>query len=239
MRHNVTVSPRRRDPATRVELIHIAAQLLAGEGPEAMSTRRIATEAGTSTMAVYTHFGSMSGLVREIVHEGFARLEHSFDRIGWSDDPVVDMALIGRAYRHTAVTSANLYTVMFGGRSLAGFELTDEDRQYGRFTMARVVECAARCISAGRFRPGDAMMIAHHMWLATHGLVTLEIGDYLVDPCDADRCFESQLISLMVGAGDTLERATESVRRSTERLPEIQADGVHQSATTNGSGPTT
>jgi AcrR family transcriptional regulator len=237
MSHTVTVSPRRRDPATRVELIHIAARLLASEGPEAMSTRRIATEAGTSTMAVYTHFGSMSGLVREIVHEGFARLEGSFDRIGWSDDPVMDMALIGSAYRHTAITSANLYSVMFGGRSLAGFELTDDDRQYGRFTMTRVVECAARCIAANRFRQGDAMLVAHHMWLATHGLVTLEIGDYLVDPCDADRCFETQLVTLMVGAGDTLERATESVKRSVERFPELVLAESAQS--TNGSAPTT
>lgn len=229
MRENVAMSPRRRDPATRVELIQIAAKLLAGEGPEAMSTRRIATEAGTSTMAVYTHFGSMSGLVREIVHEGFARLESNFDRIVWSDDPVMDMALIGRAYRHTAVTNANLYSVMFGGRSLAGFELTDEDRQYGRFTMVPVVECAARCVAADRFRQDDPMLIAHHTWLATHGLVTLEIGGYLVDPCDADRCFESQLVSLMVGAGDSIEQATESVHRSAARLPEI-LDGARPAA---------
>lgn len=226
MRHTVVVSPRRRDPATRVELINIAARLLAEEGPEAMSTRRIATETGTSTMAVYTHFGSMSGLVREIVHEGFARLERSFNRIAWSDDPVADMALIGRAYRHTAVTNANVYSVMFGGRSLAGFELTEEDRQYGRFTMVRVVECADRCIDAKRFRAVDAALVAHHMWLATHGLVTLEIDGYLVDPCDADRCFESQLVTLMVGAGDTLESAQESVRRSASRFPDVLAEGV-------------
>jgi AcrR family transcriptional regulator len=213
-----------------MELIQIAARLVAAEGPESLTTRRVTTEAGLSTMAVYTHFGNMSGLVREIVHEGFARLARNFERVKWSEDPVADMAMFGRAYRHTATTNANLYTVMFGGRSLSGFQLSEEDRQYGRYTMVRVVECAAKCVEAGRFRPADPTLVAHHMWLATHGLVTLEIGDYLIDPCDADVCFESQLVALMVGEGDTVEAATESVDRSVKRFPGEVADledGVH------------
>jgi AcrR family transcriptional regulator len=212
------MSPRQRDPQARLSLIHIAARLLAEEGPESMSTRRIATEAGTSTMAVYTHFGSMSGLVREIVHVGFARLERAFAGIIYTDDPVADLALFGRAYRHTAVTDSHLYSVMFGGRSLAGFELSEEDRQYGRYTMVRVVECAARCVEAGRFSSNDAMLVAHHMWLATHGIVTLELGDYLIEPCDADRCFETQLVTLMIGEGDDPATAAESVKRSADRF---------------------
>jgi AcrR family transcriptional regulator len=213
------MSPRRRDPAARSELVQIAARLLAKEGPEAMSTRRIATEAGTSTMAVYTHFGSMSGLVREIVHEGFGRLQQNFHRVAATDDAVADLALYGRAYRHTAVSDPNLYSVMFGGLTLAGFALTEDDRQYGRFMLIPVVECVARCMEDGRFTSSDAMVAAHHMWLGMHGLATLEIGSYLIDPCDADRCFETQLVSLMVGEGDTVEAATESARRSSERFP--------------------
>jgi AcrR family transcriptional regulator len=195
-------------------LIEISARLLAEEGPESMSSRRIAKKAGTSTMAVYTHFGSMSGLVREMVHEGFDRLANAFDRIEWSDDPVLDMALIGRVYRRTAKANAPLYSVMFGDRTLAGFELGEEDRQHGRKTFVRVVECATRCIAGGRFRDEDEALVAHHMWLATHGTVTLELGGYLVGPSDADWCFESQLVTLMVGAGDTFEAASASVRDS-------------------------
>jgi AcrR family transcriptional regulator len=217
-------------------MIEISARLLAGEGPEAMSSRRIAKELGTSTMAVYTHFGSMSGLVREMVHEGFGRLAAAFDRIEWSDDPVCDMALVGRVYRRSANENANLYSVMFGGRTLAGFELSEEDRQYGRFNLVRVVECAARCIEDGRFRAEDAQLVAHHMWLAMHGLVTLELGDYLIDPCDADRCFESQTVSLMVGAGDSFDAATKSVAASAEVFAHIfgPAGSVLSGETGNG-----
>lgn len=205
-------------------MLDIAARLLAEETPDALSVRRVAAEAGTSTMAVYTYFGSMSGLVREIVHEGFDRLEQNFAGIEFSSDAVADLALFGRAYRHTAVTAANLYSVMFGGRPLAGFALTEPDRQYGRYTMARVVGCAGRCVESGRFRQADEVLVAHHMWLAMHGLVTLEIGEYLIEPCDADICFETQLVTLMTGAGDTFDAATASVRASAERFPAVLAD---------------
>jgi AcrR family transcriptional regulator len=212
------MSPRKSDPKTRTALIDIAARLLAEEGPQSLSTRRIAAEAGSSTMAVYTHFGGMSGLVREVVNEGFLRLADFFSRVKQTDDPVADMALLGRAYRHNAMANAHLYVVMFGASSLAGFELSEEDRQHGRYTLVNVVETAARCIEAGRFRPGDPGLVAHQMWVATHGLVTLELGEYLIEPWDAETCWEQQMVSLMVGAGDALDTATASVAQSGERF---------------------
>src|SRR6478735_8170197 len=117
--NTVKVSPRRSNPQTRPALVDIAARLLADEGPQALSARRIATEAGSSTMAVYTNFGGMSGLVREMVYEGFARLQDYFSHVSRTADPVADIALFGRAYRHNALTNPHLYAVMFGGASLA------------------------------------------------------------------------------------------------------------------------
>ncbi|MEV4555582.1 TetR/AcrR family transcriptional regulator [Kitasatospora sp. NPDC049285] len=220
------MSPRRSDPNTRPALVDVAARLLSEEGPQALSARRIATEVGSSTMALYTHFNGMGGLVRAMVHEGFARLQQYFTRVSRSDDPVADLALLGRAYRCNALANPHLYAVMFGGSSLAGFSLDGEDRQYGRYTLAGVVECAGRCIESGRFQSGDADLMAHQMWSAVHGLVTLELGGYLIGPYDADRCLDAQLIGLMVAAGDNPEAATRSVAASARRLdPEVVAAG--------------
>jgi len=220
------MSPRRLDPAIRAELIDNAARLIAESGPSALSTRRLAAEAGTSTMAVYTYFGSMSALVREIVHEGFARLQRLFDLVEPTDDSVADMALLGRAYRLNAVANPDVYHVMFGGSSLAGFELTEEDRQHGRYTLTAVGECAARCIATGRFRQDDPGLVAHQMWLGVHGTTALELGEYLIEPYDADRCFEAQLVSMMVGVGDDLTRATASVAAAAERFGRIRELGA-------------
>jgi AcrR family transcriptional regulator len=75
-------------------------------------------------MAVYTHFGGMSGLIREMVHEGFARLQRHFSRVRETDDPVADMALLGRAYRRNGMANPHLYAVMFGASSISGFSLS-------------------------------------------------------------------------------------------------------------------
>jgi AcrR family transcriptional regulator len=220
------VSPRRPDPTTRAALIEIAARLLAEEGPRALSARRVATEAGCSTMAVYTHFGSMNDLVREIAREGFARLEAHLASVDATDDPVADMALLGRLYRHNALANSHLYEVMFGGSSLAGFSLTDEDRQYGRYTLADVLNCAGRCIAAGRFRQDDAELVAHQMWTTVHGIVSLEVGRYLVEPCTGARIFETQLVGLMVSVGDTAESAADSVALSAKRFTQAVEAGA-------------
>jgi AcrR family transcriptional regulator len=214
------MSTRRLDPRTRMAIIEISARLLADEGPDALTTRRIAAEADSSTMVVYTYFGGMSELVRAMVHEGFARLQRYLTHVRPTDDPVADMALLGRAYRHNALANAHLYAVMFGGATLGGFSLTEDDRQHGRYTLTNVIECATRCIAAGRFRAGDAELVAHQMWSATHGLITLELGHYLIEPYDAECCFEAQLVGLMVGAGDAHDRATRSVTASRRRFAE-------------------
>lgn len=210
--------PRKADPNVRTTLIEVAARLLAEEGPPALSTRRIAADANTSTMAVYTHFGGMSGLVREIVYEGFARLQEHFGRVKETDDPVADLCVLGRAYRANALGNSHLYAAMFGGETLSGFELTEEDRQHGRYVLVRIVECVNRCVETGRFRPADPGMVAHHMWFAMHGLVNLELGDYLIEPWGAEACFETQLVALVVGAGDSLDSATTSVAAAAERF---------------------
>jgi AcrR family transcriptional regulator len=208
----------------RSELTETAARLLHQEGPRALSARRLAADAGCSTMMVYTHFGGMSGLVREMVHEGFARLQHYFTLVAVTDDPVADMALLGRAYRYNAIANPHLYAVMFGAAPLSSFSLSEADRQYGRYTLVNVVQCASRCIAADRFIAQDAELVARQMWTAIHGLVTLELGEYLIEPYDADCCLEAQLTALMVSVGDDRDAAVKSVDVSRSRLrTEIEA----------------
>jgi hypothetical protein len=56
------------------------------------------------------------------------------------------------------------------------------------------------------------------MWLGVHGTVLLDLGGYLVPPYDPSLCFETQLVSLMIGAGDDPARAAKSVTASGSRF---------------------
>jgi AcrR family transcriptional regulator len=211
------VSPRQVDPQLSANLMDAAARLLAEEGPQALSTRRVAAAVGTSTMAVYTRFGGKEDLVRAMVGQGFQLLNQRMTEVGETADPVGDVVALGAAYRQNAVEHRHLYGVMFGGSALGGFALTDEDRQHGRYTLTILVRAVERCMEAGRFRPGDAQLVAHQMWIALHGLVTLELGGYLIEPYDAQVCFDAQVGAMLVGAGESMADAQTAMKRARER----------------------
>jgi AcrR family transcriptional regulator len=211
------MSPRRIDPQLAGALLEAAAQLLAQEGRAGLTTRRLATAVGASTTAVYTHFGSMENLVRAMVHEGFARLQRRMSTVRATADPVADIHALGRAYRANAHDYPQLYLVMFGSAALGGFALDDGDRQHGRYTLEPLIDAVSRAIRAGRFRDADPNLMAQNMWVALHGLVALELGGYLIGPYDAETCFDEQLRSLTVGAGDSHEATMTSLTRARRR----------------------
>src|SRR5664279_2265537 len=82
------VPPRSTDPDLRERIVATAAQLLATEG--SVSARRLARELGTSTMVVYTHFGGMDELSRQVMRRGFGDFGTELDRGAVTDDAVAD-----------------------------------------------------------------------------------------------------------------------------------------------------
>ncbi|MEU8664106.1 TetR/AcrR family transcriptional regulator [Actinoplanes philippinensis] len=195
-----------RDP--RAELVEAGARVLAEQGPDALSARSLARAAGTSTMAVYTHFGGMPAVVRAIIHEGFGRLAAELAGVPPTADPVADCAALALAYRRAAHRAPHLYRVMFGA---TGFELTDEDRGIGAYTLRVARDAVARCIEAGRFHPAEPWVLTRRSWCLAHGLVSLELAGFLGDPAAGDADFRDHLTSFAVGAGDDPARARASV----------------------------
>lgn len=162
------------DSEIRTRLLEAAARLIGEEGPGALSTRRVAAEAETSTMAVYTHFGSMPALVREIVVEGFARLHARVDAVEPSGDPLEDLRRFAVAYRENALENPYLYAVMFGSASLGGYRLGDEDREVGLAAFTQLADATDRAMDAGRLKRDDPAAVAGQLWVGLHGYVMLE-----------------------------------------------------------------
>lgn len=158
--NNVKVSPRRLDPNNRAVLIDIAARLISEAGPGALSTRRLAAEAGTSTMAVYTYFGGLPALVRAVVAEGFARLAEHLGSVVRTADPLSDLAALATAYRANAHANPHLYAVMFGTASLGGYRRDVEETDEARGTFEVLVDGVRRAADAGAVRADDAEQLA-------------------------------------------------------------------------------
>src|SRR6478736_6716898 len=74
----------------RAELLQAAVAILDEDGPDALQTRKIASAAGTSTMAVYTHFGGMPALIAAVAEEGLRQFDVAMTMVPTSD-PVADL----------------------------------------------------------------------------------------------------------------------------------------------------
>jgi AcrR family transcriptional regulator len=192
-----SVSPRTPEPDVRERLVEVAARLLTDEGPAGLSTRRLASEVGTSTMAVYTHFGGLPQLVRAVVSEGFSRLAEHMAAVPHTDDPLTDLAELGVAYRANAHDNPHLYAVMFGSASLGGYRLTRDELAEGRYTFEVLVAGTQRVMDAGIWKADDAEAVAGQLWCSLHGFVMLELaGYYEGEPDAADKVLLPMMANL-------------------------------------------
>lgn len=213
--------PKQYDDALADALIAAAAAALAVGGPDALSLRSVAVQAGTSTNAVYTLFGGRDELIAATVaraRESFtaaqaaalpvveeaddAAVDATEDAAGGSTRAlgVADLRALGRAYRAWALAHPALYAVMFGpAMSVPGGDCTAvESREGPEQGLAPLLAVVRSLLASGTFTGPDATTVAVAIWAATHGAVSLEMSQWPGAPF-AEATFETQL--------DAVERA--------------------------------
>lgn len=72
----------------RTRMVDAGIDILERDGLPGLSVRNLAAEVGTSTMAVYRHFGGMTGVLDAVASEAFARFAQALTALPESDDPV-------------------------------------------------------------------------------------------------------------------------------------------------------
>lgn len=202
------MSPRTADPEVAEALIETGARLIAEHEP--LTARRLATEIGASTSAVYTHFGSMADLRRAIRRTGFERLAQFQTSYQRSDDPLADLMKQGWAYRTNGIKNPALYRVMFMEAPLDA-----DDAEVGLYTFRMLVDEVQRCIDAGLFTTDDADDIALQSWAASHGIVTLYLAGML-DRDQVNHLSAAMGRALLLAFGADEARLTESFLRASE-----------------------
>lgn len=191
-------------------LLEAAARILAAEGPEALTLRRVAGEIGTSTMAVYTWYGSKAGLLRAVFVEAFTRFRDRLQAELQGDDPLADLLRMGAGYRANALDNPNLYAVMFG-RAPGGWEPEPEDLELAMGTFVLLEEAVARCTEAGAL-VGDPREVALQISAAAHGAVALELNRAPEDLGGGGRTYWALMRTLLLGLGASPERLAAAAR---------------------------
>lgn len=105
--------PREHDDTTAEALLDAAEALLVEGGLSALSVRAVATEAHTTTRAVYALFGSKSGLIEAVAARGYLLVAELANAVPTTDDPRADLIAAGLAFRDFALEHPMLFRLSF------------------------------------------------------------------------------------------------------------------------------
>ena len=179
---------------TSAALVTAAHRLLANEGPDALTVRRIANEAGMSTMNVYSRFGGKDGVIDELHHDGFERLVAAIDQVPHTESAVADLIAMATAYREFAVAHPRYYEIMFGAWPATNPRRRTPDG-LGRY-LRRVEQSVDEIALPHELEPRSA---AVWMWATCHGMVSLELNGLADESVDWSHVYDSGVHAAVEG----------------------------------------
>lgn len=160
-------------------LLEAATDLLVKEGPQKLSLRATARQAGVSQSAPYRHFSAKGELLAAVGQRGFKRLREAIEqRLEGVLNHRERLHAVGAAYVKFAQDNPHLFRLMFG-------PLMAEDSPYEDLSLhcqecfAVLMEVISEGQAAGVFKMGNAEIMAKTAWTMVHGVAHLAIDGQL------------------------------------------------------------
>jgi AcrR family transcriptional regulator len=188
--------------AARDAIFAAGLKLLATEGHEALTVRRVSAEAGVSTIGMYTWFGGKDGLIDAIFQSGFESFADALEAARPLKGPLGRLKAQSKVYRSWALAHPMHYQVMFL-KVIPGFVPSDKAIVAGARSFDALLDAVNDAAEKGELKSKDLHGVAMTLWSAVHGLVSLELvgsrpsvetGDDL-----ADRTYRIMIDALAVG----------------------------------------
>jgi AcrR family transcriptional regulator len=147
--------PKLHDAQTADTLLETAERIVESDGVDALTVRRVADGAGTTTRAVYSLFGSKDGLVVALGRRAFDLLRVEVEALPATADPAADLVEAGvEVFRRFVVGHPSLFRIGVQWGTLpkpalaAGFMVEARDALAG--LEARVARLEAAGVLGGR-----------------------------------------------------------------------------------------
>ena len=99
---------------TKDNIVRAAAELLAGGGREAVSTRAVAAAAGVQAPTIYRHFGDMQELLDAVASYGFETYLQEKGSREQVEDPVEELRQGWNLHVAFGLANPGFYTLMYG-----------------------------------------------------------------------------------------------------------------------------
>ncbi len=188
-------------------LIKAGVDILAKDGVSGLSLRKVASKAGVSHAAPYSHFADKQALIAAISTEGFRQLYERVSVVAEENKtkPSMQMVEVAWAYVQFAMDDRDQFKVMFSG-------ILEKEREYPEFVVEAqrnfqlvkmIVEANQ---AAGVLRSGPSDLVALSAWGIIHGFVMLllegQISHTVLEQMSLRELVEFQLEQIMLKGGE-------------------------------------
>jgi AcrR family transcriptional regulator len=167
------VAPKAIEQTLREKVIKAAVKYVADNGPDGLSFRQIAADAGVSHQAPYHHFGDRSAIFGEIALEGFRKFAAVMGAPARADEDSENCVRLCERYVDFAIANKGHFRVMFRA-DLCQMHESPETQKAADDAFATLLAAVSEMV-------GDSASIdeirvqATAMWSLAHGLATLII----------------------------------------------------------------
>jgi AcrR family transcriptional regulator len=168
--------PREHNEATATALLDKAERAVEAEGLAALSVRAVAAEAGTTTRAVYSLFGSKDGLVVALGVRAYKLLDAAVAALPVTDDAAADLVDAGLVFRRFARDHPALFMIGVQ-RVLPVPELWDQFRGAASTALSRLCFRLDRLAERQGLGGRSTMEAAWQFHALCEGLAAAELRD--------------------------------------------------------------
>ena len=167
------MAPKAIEQTLREKVIKAAVKYVADNGPDGLSFRQIAADAGVSHQAPYHHFGDRSAIFGEIALEGFRKFAVVMGAPARADEDTENCVRLCERYVDFAIANKGHFRVMFRA-DLCQMHESPETQKAADDAFATLLEAVSEMVG-GSASIDEIRVQATAMWSLAHGLATLII----------------------------------------------------------------
>ena len=188
--------------ALRYQILDAAAKIIAAEGVEALSMRRLGQALNCAPMSLYSYFGDKHALLLALAHRSFDALAHRLTEQS-SDAPLEALQGLFLAYAKFAFENPSEYcTIFMTPEAQPKHEAKSPDDIFAEnLAFASSVERVRACVEVGLLA-GDAHAIATFLWTSVHGAVAAVLC-FPAFPFGEPTAYVAKVVDLLIRALET------------------------------------
>ena len=182
--------------------------MIAKNGVDAVSMRKLSDRLGISRTAAYHHFDNKDELLAAVGQHGFSRLAERVQAVAKAELPPLESlrhALL--AYVHFAIEETEFFRLMFANVLQRPLQIgATEELTAFRFSSPEafavfdaLLSAVKRCQTEGTIRHEEPLVIANTLHAFVHGVARLAIDDHLKLPCSTEEFLNRGLDALLSG----------------------------------------